>query len=264
MQFSRVFFTLAAVSAVQAASNTTTESTSVSTAGANGNAYGSAALGAVAAAAAWVRDQVREEMRAKMEKRTAIDAAAESNTSTIDPLREVPEEQEDEEQWPELFGGETVEYSPGQNGRSSYRKPDDDTDATISQIKQTPMFSTFLRTSSQPIPSEEEEEDDDGELAMLEAAARDGKAGMTAGEMDAFDALTAAETGLEGLLSDDDNDNDESHTDSAPAAGQFSQYLARHESSQPQQSQTQTQASNTSVFSDDDFSDNDDDAALLL
>ena len=223
---------------------------------------------------AWVRDQVREEMRAKMEKRTAIDAAAESDTSTVDPLREVPEEQEDEEQWPELFGGETMEYSAAQNGRSSYSKPDDDVnvdvdaDVTISQIKQTPMFSTFLRTSSQPIPSEEEEEeeneDEDGELAMLKAAARDGKAGMTAGEMDAFDALTAAETGLEGLLSDDDNDNDETHTDSAPPAGQFSQYLARHESSQPQLSETQTQASNTSAFSDDDFSDNDDDAALLL
>lgn len=53
MQFSKVVFTLAAVSAVQAAnnSNESTTSTSVSTAGANVNTYGSVALGAFAAAA---------------------------------------------------------------------------------------------------------------------------------------------------------------------------------------------------------------------
>ncbi|KAG0680868.1 hypothetical protein C6P42_004592 [Pichia californica] len=50
MQFSTVLFTLAAVSAVQAANNSTS-STTVSTAGAPVNAYGSVALGAVAAAA---------------------------------------------------------------------------------------------------------------------------------------------------------------------------------------------------------------------
>jgi hypothetical protein len=52
MQFSKIFVTLAAITAVQAASNATNTTTSshVSTAGAP-NAYGSAALGVVAAAA---------------------------------------------------------------------------------------------------------------------------------------------------------------------------------------------------------------------
>lgn len=214
---------------------------------------------------AWVRDQVREEMRAKMEKRTAIDAAADTSTSRADLLphqEEVPAEHEDEEQWPELFGGQAKEPSPSQNGPDSYSRLEDD--AAISQIKQTPMFSTFLRTSSQPIPSDEEDEDH-SELAMLDAAARNGEAGMTAGEMDAFDALTAAETGLEGLLSDDEDDNDEPNADSVPVPGQFSQYLARPESSQQPQTQTQTLVtSNTPAFSDDDFSDDDDDDAALL
>lgn len=139
--------------------------------------------------------------------------------------------------------------------------------------RQTPMFSTFLRTSSQPVPSEEDL-DMEMETGGTTAVSAGDRAGISAGDMDAFDALDAAETGLEDLLRDNDDDND-AENDSAPPPGQFSQYLAQDLSSQPEdpsnhpsQPQTQTQApvpsSTTSLFSDDDFSDNDDDAALRL
>lgn len=225
---------------------------------------------------AWIRDQVREEMRAKMERQTAIEAgteAAKPAAAAADARNEiqgengngdVEEEEEEEEQWPELFGGETQHSTSAADAN--------DSSIDISQIRQTPMFSTFLRTSSQPVPSEEDL-DMEMETGGTTAVSAGGRAGISAGDMDAFDALDAAETGLEDLLRDNDDDND-AENDSAPPPGQFSQYLAQDLSSQPEdpsnhpsQPQTQTQApvpsSTTSLFSDDDFSDNDDDDAAL-
>lgn len=226
----------------------------------------------------WIRDQVREEMREKMEKETMIEAANEAtennNVNTHhegnNPNDETREDEEEGEEWPKMFGGNGNTDS-NINNLSTMADQNEDQDVELSHIRQTPMFSTFLRTSSQPHPSSEVED-------IPEDIENDNQDD----DMDAFDALRAVENetgyiadstvgGLQDFLSDDENG------DSAPVAAAFSQsqYLATEsqtataiaaddpkESEEPKESK-ENLSKQQPDFSDDDFSE-DDASALLL
>ena len=225
----------------------------------------------------WLRDQICEEMRLKMEKENNIDQAP-TNTSNISntllPVSNAPIEnfQQEEDNWPELFGREpntTTNGIPTQNNTNTNTNinnntnanvtanADIDVDIDITQYKQTSLFSVVQHTSSQQLPSEDIPED------VLNED----------NENDAYDALNDVDDGLQDILSDDEykgNNNDK--VDESQVM--FSQYLASDSQLQSQpQSQIQEESQNISTTvehntspvppsspqppSDDEFSDDD-------
>ncbi|KAG0680866.1 hypothetical protein C6P40_003353 [Pichia californica] len=210
----------------------------------------------------WIRNQIKEEMRIKMENQSIIENEREINQLNSHKSNDIDnnnaEEEEEEEEWPELFGGDSnINNNDNDNATTNVELSDNEIE--ISQIRQTPMYSTFLRTSSQPIPSDNEEINNNN---------NNNKDNKDNGDLDAFDALVETEGGfgLQDILSDEENENNNSN---------FSQYLAEDSVKDkqvtdqltnqlnsndadvtPENQQQQQQQSNQ--FSDDDFSDDDD------
>ena len=145
---------------------------------------------------------------------TTINANADANAN-VNSKGMTPDAQISDEEWPALFGG---------NGNDNDNA---DADGEASQIRQ-PMFSTFLRTSSQPAAAEHAEFSmpftpstavsqvdsdypEDYTHDDFEEVERDNGA-----DEDAFDALAEIDNGLQDILSDDEQAAEE----------RFSQYLA--------------------------------------
>lgn len=234
----------------------------------------------------WVRNQIREEMRQRMEIETfhqgsngvqtqqqlSSQTEVGNNASTITATvanndittqnsgkagytARSDNNAEHEEEWAELFGGRSSDTE----GAATANAADASFDSTT-QIRQTPMFSTYLRTSSQPVPSEDEAVD----------------TGLNHDELDAFDALDAEEVALDELLNDDDTTANPDGV-STQQNVVFSQYIAHDEDAdgqplpqadEPQQTEdsglSAGDAEKKADFSEDDFSDDDDALSSIL
>jgi hypothetical protein len=232
----------------------------------------------------WIRDQIREEMRIKMERQTDIEANKinkdkESTESQIyddipnDILQQknnnINDEEDGEEEWAELFGGRNKDNEIKENNNTFDNNNQTEDDIDLTQIKQTPIFSTYLRASSQPVLSQDsinnvtnDDETNQGLSNNLDDT-----------ELDAFDALDAMEAGgLQDLLNDDDQDTQDNSQSQQVI---FSQYIAQDSntkklqkhpeqlpslSSPPPPPPPETITQNTTIeFSNDEFSDDDDD-----
>lgn len=169
----------------------------------------------------WLRNQTREEMRAKMEKETLKEQekiakanamargnddsfgsvpsqAADVNMDEIYAEANRAENNDHEEEWSELFGG-------NKNGTSNANDNNNNEDIDISQIREKSHFSNYLRTSSQPAPfsSSQGGSADDADKEEIN---------------DEFDEIE----GLQSIL--DDEENDKATNESQPNT--FSQYIA--------------------------------------
>lgn len=183
----------------------------------------------------WIREQIREEIRGKvdrilqkeateMERARAERAAREHVENNKDSLTndepdgvagEVDVEEEREQDWAALFGGQSQATDKDVNENDGPNNDNED-DGGYNVQGEAPIFSTFLRTSSQPIHSDLGSEHHTSEMEDIPEDVMDGAARDT---FDALDGLDEDEDGLAALLEAESNNE-------ARDSQMFSQYIA--------------------------------------